>query len=254
MTEQERYFFDIKGYLVLRNALPADHVAALNAKIDRIEQRPQDELPALAHLGGGEGDDTRINNLAALGGPFAQLIDLEPVVSLAREMMGCRIRLNHAYSIQRYRTDDRTHFHLGNTPVTPACQFRVHDGKFYSTLVKAVYALTDQDVEDGCFSVIAGSHKSNFPNPYGNDPEDIPWREPVASRAGDAIIFTEALTHGSEVNRSGKPRRSLYYAYSPCWATDWKGGFATSPELRAGLTERQRALLEVFPMGTSDSE
>ena len=42
MTDEERYFFDLKGYLVLRNVLSAEHVAALNAMIDRVETRPKD--------------------------------------------------------------------------------------------------------------------------------------------------------------------------------------------------------------------
>ena len=40
MTDEERYFFDLKGYLVLRNVLAAEHVAALNAMIDRVETPP----------------------------------------------------------------------------------------------------------------------------------------------------------------------------------------------------------------------
>ena len=33
----------------------------------------------------------------------------------------------------------------------------------------------------------------------------------LAAEEQYAIVFTEALTHGSEVNRSGKPRRTLYF-------------------------------------------
>ena len=51
----------------------------------------------------------------------------------------------------RYWAGDRTAFHLGNTPVTASCQFRAHDGQFFSTLMKVVFPLTDQGVEDGCF-------------------------------------------------------------------------------------------------------
>ena len=255
MNEQERYVFDLKGYLVVRNALAADHAAALNAIIDRAERLPPEELrpPVRLFRPPGEGHDVRIYNVKELGGPFERLIDLEPLVSLVQAMIGSRIRLNHDYAILRYERGDRTRFHLGNTPVAPSCQFRVHDGKFLSTLVKVVYPLTDQGVEDGCFSVIPGSHKSNFPNPYGTDPEAIPVREPVPCRAGDAVVFTEALSHGSEVNHSGRPRRTLYYAYSPCWIADWVGGFASSPELTARVTERQRGLLDLLPMGTRDS-
>ena len=126
----------------------------------------------------------------------------------------------------------------------------MHNGEFYSTLVKVVYPLTDQEIADGCFSAIPGSHKSNFPNPYGIEPEGIPVREPVPCRAGDAIIFTEATTHGSEPKRTTRPRRTLYFAYSPCWITDWTGGPEISAAALARVTERQRALLELQPMGT----
>ncbi len=251
MTEEQRYFFDLKGYLVLRNVLSAEHVAALNAMIDRVETRP-DDLPPLVRFSERHGPDIYINNMKELGGPFEALIDPEPVIPLVREMIGTRIRLNHDYGIMRYHADGRTPFHLGNTPVRPSCQFRVHNGEFYSTLVKVVYPLTDQEVADGCFSTIPGSHKSNFPNPYGIEPEGIPVREPVPCRAGDAIIFTEAMTHGSEPKRTARPRRTLYFAYSPCWIADWAGGPEISAELLERVTERQRALLELQPMGTEE--
>ena len=80
--------------------------------------------------------DIYINNMKELGGPFEELIDLEPIIPLVREMVGTRIRLNHDYGIMRRHADGRTPFHLGNTPVRPSCQFRVHNGEFYSTLVK----------------------------------------------------------------------------------------------------------------------
>ena len=35
MTDDERYLFDINGYLVVRAALPAEDVALANAAIDR---------------------------------------------------------------------------------------------------------------------------------------------------------------------------------------------------------------------------
>ena len=34
MTDQERYLFDLQGYLVIPNALSGDQVAALNALLD----------------------------------------------------------------------------------------------------------------------------------------------------------------------------------------------------------------------------
>ena len=72
MTDEERYFFDLKGYLVLRNVLSAEHVAALNAMIDRVETRPKD-LPPLLRFSESHGPDIYINNMKELGGPFEAL-------------------------------------------------------------------------------------------------------------------------------------------------------------------------------------
>jgi hypothetical protein len=252
VNEEQRYVFDLKGYLVVRNALAPEHVATLNATIDRTERLPDEDVPPPVRLQREVpgGSDMRIHNLKELGEPFARLIDLEPVIGLVEAAIGTRPRLNHDYAILRYKAGDRTAFHLGNTPVTPSCQFRSHDGRFLSTLVKVVYPLTDQGVEDGCFSVIPGSHKSQYASPFGREPDGIPVREAVPCRAGDAVVFTEALAHGSEVNRSGRPRRTLYYAYSPCWVAGWSGADDASPELLERVTERQRELLRLMPMST----
>lgn len=252
MDERQRYLFDLKGYIVVHNALTSEHVAALNAIIDRTERLPDADLrpPVYFAREVGGGKDVRIHNVKELGEPFERLIDLEATIGLVADVIGTRPRLNHDYAILRYREGDKTKFHLGNTPLTPSCQFRSHDGRFFSTLMKAVFTLTDQGVADGCFSVIPGSHKSEYPNPYGTEPDDVPVREPVPCQAGDAILFTEALTHGSEVNRTGKPRRTLYYAYSPCWVADWTARDAASDDLLALGDARQRDLLVVKPMST----
>jgi hypothetical protein len=252
VDDRQRYLYDLKGYLVVRNALAPEHVAQLNAIIDRTERLPDDDVPPPVQLARevGGGQDMRIYNVKELGEPFERLIDLDTVMPLVAEIVGTRPRLNHDYAILRYRAGDRTTFHLGNTPLTASCQFRAHDGRFFTTLMKAVFPLADQGVEDGCFSVVPGSHKSNYPNPFGKEPDDIPVREPIPCRAGDAVLFTEALTHGSEVNRTGKPRRTLYYAYSPCWAADWSQRDAPSEALLSRVSERQRDLLVLKPMSS----
>jgi hypothetical protein len=75
MTDEERYLFDLQGYLVLRDVLAPDHLSRLNAEMDRIEA------------------------------------------------------MDHAYLISRWG-GGFTQFHLGDTPIAPACQFRCHNGQF----------------------------------------------------------------------------------------------------------------------------
>ena len=39
MNHHEKYFFDVRGYLVVRNALTADQVAALSEQFDRARAK-----------------------------------------------------------------------------------------------------------------------------------------------------------------------------------------------------------------------
>ena len=89
--------------------------------------------------------------------------------------------------------------------------------------VKIGYALTDVDSEDGCFAVLVGSHKSNFTNPLvGRVPDpEYPLVTPVPVRAGDAVIFSEDLSHGAVENRGSKVRRTLFYSYAPAFHSAW---------------------------------
>ena len=69
---------------------------------------------------------------------------------------------------------------------------------------------------------------------------------PILADVGDAIIFTEALTHGSMVNTSGRPRRTLYYCYSVGYMPDWGGqGLAFSDHVMEGLTEAQKEIIRL---------
>ena len=77
--------------------------------------------------------------------------------------------------------------------------------------------LTDNGPGDGGFACIPGSHKSNYPVP-----RDVALLETnlgcvkqITARAGSAIIFTEALTHGTLPWTAARERRSVLYKYSP---------------------------------------
>ena len=85
-----------------------------------------------------------------------------------------------------------------------------------------------------------GSHKAGFARPERPDSR-LAVEVPLA--AGDLVVFTEALTHGTLTWRGPGIRRTLLYKYSPgssTWAEDQRWPAA----LREQLTERQRLLLQ----------
>jgi len=244
MTEEQKYLFDLQGYIVLKDVVPSSVIAGCNQSLDRLEDmHPQDFPPPLC-LGTRKTEkELYISNILESDTAFNFLIDIPEVLSIIDGVTYGSYRLNHTYTIYRW-ADGYSGLHGHNTPISYKCQYHFHDGEMISTLTKAVFPLIDCRIEDGCFAAIPGSHKSNFNRPWGNHPDENPVFIPILADVGDAIIFTEALTHGSMVNTSGRPRRTLYYCYSVGYMPDWGGqGLAFSDHVMEGLTEAQKEII-----------
>jgi ectoine hydroxylase-related dioxygenase (phytanoyl-CoA dioxygenase family) len=87
---------------------------------------------------------------------------------------------------------------------------------------------------------VPGSHKANFPLPGAPD-RALVVEVPLA--AGDLVVFTEALTHGTLDWEGPSVRRTLLYKYSPGSST-WAEDQRWPASLLQQLTERQRLLLQ----------
>ncbi|MDP7742183.1 MAG: phytanoyl-CoA dioxygenase family protein [Lentisphaeria bacterium] len=94
-----------------------------------------------------------------------------------------------------------------------------------ATQITVSIALTDATIDNGCFQVIPGSHKSGLQD-WGaifrasntlTDRDDIDLSSliQVPLRAGSAIFFDSKLVHGSAANTTPNPRNTALYAYFP---------------------------------------
>ena len=247
MNDEQRYLLDLQGYLILKSVVPPETVRACNAAMDRLESMPQGDWPEALSLGTPRTEsEMYLSNVLEADAAFALLMDVPEALDVVREISGGSFRLNHTYGIWRWGEGGFTPLHMGNTPVIDKCQYRSENGQIISTLTKAVFPMLDAKAEDGCFAVIPGSHKSSFPRPYGNHPEENPPLIPVPANAGDCIVFTEALTHGSTVKTSANRRRTLYYCYSVGWMPDWGDqGLRFSSRVMEPLTEAQREIVRL---------
>jgi len=98
----------------------------------------------------------------------------------------------------------------------------VKNNKIFSNITKVLFPLCNNTENDGGFAVIPGSHKSNFERPFDNNPKNnLNILKHVDAKPGDAVIFTEALAHGSLINKTNKTRRILSYCYSVGYMPDW---------------------------------
>lgn len=246
MNDTDKYLFDLHGYLVLENAVPAHLVQACNQVLDCFEEMPESEYPPPLCLGEERSPQSLyISNIVEGDNVFLDLMDIPAVLDAVATITGGAYRLNHTYTIYRWG-GGYTGLHMHGTPLIPKAQYHFHNGEMMSTLTKVVFPMFDCGPEDGCFAVIPGAHKSNYPKPWGNHPEENPPLVAVPAKAGDAIIFTEALTHGSTVNTSGRTRRTLYYCYSIGYMPDWGGqGLHYSDEFAGRLSPDRQELLRL---------
>jgi ectoine hydroxylase-related dioxygenase (phytanoyl-CoA dioxygenase family) len=246
MDELSRYLFDLQGFVVLRNVLPQPLVRRLELSLDALDAaEARGELPA--HVAASKprsAEELYLSNIVEAGPEFEALIDVSPVIDVIREVSLGLFRLNHTYSIHHFK-NAMTPLHMAGTPIHPKAHYEARNGQIFSTLTKAVFPIANHAVEDGCFAAVPGSHKASFVRPRIVDGAE-PGLSPVDAAPGDAIVFTEAMTHGSLRNVSGRCRKTLYYCYSVGYMPDWtKLGLTFSAALLARLTDAQREIVRL---------
>ena len=233
MTEHERYLFDLQGYLVVPNALDASEVAALNAIVDeRVAELPEQDWSTHRFLG-----------LHRWSAPFRDLIDHSRLLSYMLETVAPKVRLDHAYlDIIRSGRTENTVLHTGGA--MPLSYSTYSSGRFNNGLSVPSINLMDVNPGDGGFGCVPGSHKSNVPIPEDWMSLDAPqaFVKRVPGPAGTALIFTEALTHGTLPWTGAAERRTVFYKYSPA-SIAWIYPYPEADGIE-GLTDRQRELLQ----------
>jgi hypothetical protein len=234
VTAQDRYLFDLQGYLVVPDAIPA----GLHARLERAFDAHAHEAPAGVRT-------HRWMDVLAWGPALRTLIDLPSVLPLVEAFIGGEVRLDHDYGDIIAGGDGPigSSLHGGNTPYDTCCSYQYRSGSIRSGLLAVAFNLRAIGDEGG-FGCIPGSHKANEPLP----PEWRPLETPAAcvravrAPAGSAILFTEGLTHGTLPWRYPYARRTLFFKYSPA-CMSWLARYydaRTYPE----ISERARQLLE----------
>ena len=236
MTEHEKYIFDLRGLIVVANALTADQVADLNAIMD--EQIEIECEPTMSMH--------RFTGLLHWGQTYRSLIDNPAIAPYLVELLGPKFRLDHDYAeIIRAGTGPLGRpLHGSVFPFDPTQYYNFRGGSMYNGLSVVAYNLKDVNPGDGGFACVPGSHKSNYPFPeeWRNLDNTQSIVEKVTGSAGSAIIFTEALTHGALPWHGKDDRRTIFYKYSPhsiSYASDYYNA-----DDYPGITERQHEILE----------
>ena len=148
MNEEQKYLFDLHGYIVIPEVLSAKQLKECNHELDLLEQTDPVDYPEPLCLGQERTkENLYISNILEASPVFHTLIDPPTVIDVIAEVTGGPYRLNHTYSIYRW-AGGFTGLHMHGTPIIPKCQYRCHNGQIISTLTKVVYPMIVRLQED----------------------------------------------------------------------------------------------------------
>ena len=207
-TDEEKFRFDLQGFIVLPGVLTRAECTLLSKLSDTAWPRQP-----------GDGAFRRTEAISRWGGAFLNLIDHPCVLPYLVELIGPRLRADHDYCIFMRAGADGQIIHGGPMRYESDHWYHYHDGVMRNGLMVATWVLNDAEPGDGGFVCIPGSHKTNFIDAVPRDVLTQEYRPDYVIqpelRAGDVLLFTEALIHGTATWRGSQERRALLYKYSP---------------------------------------
>ena len=256
MNEDEKYLFDLMDYLVLPNALTTEEVDACNQAIDHNIELLRERESSLA---GGSESLTGTAYRQDMGDmlswerpwcePFRQLLVHAKVSPYLKLILGDRYRLDHGPGLiaMDQGTEGGVLHGSGIERLNFSEAYFFKDGRIYCGLTVVEFMLADEQAEDGGLALIPGSHKANLACPGAMKlyQQYQQYVVKIEAKAGDAVIFTETLTHGTLPWKAKHQRRALLYKFSPGFQAYSQGAHqVTYPDYIEDMTPEERAVME----------
>lgn len=229
MTEREKYYWDLTGFVVLRGVLSPDEVAAANDAIDAysrqlLEAGVGDEVQGKQAVF--DGVVVRTTNAyphflkipAPMSTPFRSMLVHPRVVAALREMCGPGFRLDHGPELIGHTKGVKgLRLHGSGERHKPYVAYHHQNGRSTCGGVTVSWQFADAGPGDGGFAYVSGSHKSRY-----RMPDDLKhFRDhrfavrQAEVKAGDVLFFMDgAQTHGTIPWQAAHQRRSVLYKYT----------------------------------------
>ena len=178
MTDDERYLFDLNGYLIVRNVLTSAQVATAQAAIDarqkfmvpRGDAALRNAVPGTPLYGTGPGrqDLGRVLEWGGDATVFQSILAHPRLVPIFHGILGPGYRMDHLpLVIAQEQGAEGFQLHGGTIDCAsgeynPHLAYTCQHGTIRSSLLGCNVMLTDHNPGDGGFCIVPGSHKSNF--------------------------------------------------------------------------------------------
>ena len=205
--------------MIVRDVLSDEHLKLANEAIDSMELTPS---PRVKYFGEsvalrGQNSSTRLGNSENLMElshpwcePFREMLAHPKTTPHLNTILSEGWRLDHGpglIAMDKGCSGGMLHGNFDNAP------YFYREGRIFTGLCVIEYLLADEGPGDGGISVIAGSHKANLACPA----KMLRWEQyqeyvtEINARAGDAVIFSEACTHGTLPWNADHQRRAILY-------------------------------------------
>lgn len=204
--------FEANGYLHLKNVISPQELAALRAFEEKVSEPAQAETIPSTHYQYATDPATgqrvlyRINATFLRGGPFLEVYGHPALLSIGEAIFGPNfvpLGLNMVIKRPGYGVSIPWH--------RDPSGFRLQPG------INAGIYLDDATPENGMLYVVPGSHKLDCRIDLQELVEEhgfaIPGAIPVPAKAGDVVVHSENVLHGSRVSHGHSTRRVIYYCF-----------------------------------------
>ena len=218
----EFYFWDLNGYLVIRDIMSQDDIELANEAIDRFSDRivVGNELARGSKSLAGTGRPI-LGALMELPKPycepFRRMVGHPAITHRLTWMGGSGFRCGGPTGFLSVKGSTGHALHDANEPLLPSRSYIFKNGRSYCEAVTVAWQLRDVTESDGGFACVPGSHKAQYRLPPGvrscDDPMDLVVHPTF--KAGDVLFFMDgAQTHGALAWDSEISRRGVLIKYS----------------------------------------
>ena len=270
MTPEQRYLFDITGYLHIEGAVTggdlkkAQEAAARCLPGGDTDERPpglaprSDEIPVeefknrpLLRYRNGFSFDKSLE--AIIMNPAIWPLVKELTADMPRFVSGSLSSEQHNPDRQQVEKNPAG-LHCAREGRYWYTRYQVKDDRIFCNDLVFFFYLTDVNPGDGGLIVIPGSHKSQFERPDellkpgadGIDPEPDPVFTNLTPKAGDFLCMSELVTHGVlRWKPTDRSRQMLILRYRP----QYEGNVSMPQEIIDRLSPETQELVSTASYG-----
>ena len=238
LTQEQKYLFDLRGWLLIPGVLSADEVAEMREYCLRLKFQPE-SLP-----------ESQRNTL---GGPLQRLADHPRVVGFMNEFVAYPGLSNRDCYGFRQESCHLFHRTVGEGKFAPhngsgmlrfpgdSHTYSCIPGKANAGLTRVVWELNPVEKGTGGTLFVSGTHKGVYAAPDSvRDPSSPIW-ETYGCPAGSLLFFTEALTHSATAWTNAKNDRVAIFSCYNTVNSKWHN-WNPPAELMATMPSKRQTL------------